>query len=200
MAVLMAAQFIITGILVYFLYLIRAQESKEKVIQEDLNEISEVIQINARNAMHNGIVYYTGRLSDALRFSLSELNQKPLKTISEKTAENYKKKPAQVIGFGMDKEKTNKEKKPAVSSSYLSQNHKPGSGLNSEFDYIKKHKKIAVAIKKTIPPTAETISNNEIKYILEIAKGATYKSRSTVQKVFLAMRTIGIENVKPENL
>jgi len=190
MAIIMIAQFFVTGLLVFFLYLIRAQESKDEVINEDLKEIQSVIETNAMTAMYNGVVSMANRLSDLLNQQLGN-SENPLQFAIQKqtqSSEVVHNTPNEVIGF------INKKSAPKnlEATTHANQLH---SLTSRQIAYLNKHRQLVKAIKNTIKPPLNIITNNQVSEIQSRAGNAKHKSYTLVRNVFEICRAVGIENI-----
>jgi len=214
MALVMLAQFLVTAILLYLYFLIRNQEAKDAVINEDLKEIQAVIEENASNAMYNGVVNMTNRLSQMLNTQITNNNTNAenniLKITNTKKTENTpnfenppevrEKKPARIAGFNSRIKPATKPvlkpaQKPATKTSTQSRYLDGLERINKhEISYLQKHKNIVISIKKNVHPVTEKISNQSILNIQKDAR-TNQKSRSLVQRVFLSMLAVGFDNI-----
>ena len=209
MAGVMIGQFIFTAILIYLYHLVRTQTDKDVVIDEDLKEMSNVIEQNASNVMTNAVVSFANRMNenfnkqmkkqiDTSKIIIEQKNQPQIQ--QENQPQEIEKKIVRVAGFS----NFSTSQKPAEKTSQKTsqKNVKPLSYLNSssglsksDIMYLKKHKLIVKAIKKNQLSEQEKISNVTIKNVQKDARRAIHKGRSTIQKVYLVMRGYGFENI-----
>jgi len=223
MTIVMALQFMATGFLVFFWYLIRSQESKDAVVGEDLREISDTVASHAESLIMNTLVDRSNMIHHAVNQRMQQAKyidsgamtadeRKQLEQLirekadkkeigfelkNEKTEQtNEEKKPVKIVGF--NSYKASHEKQPQNShktAQHLSQ-LKQSSNLSSrDLAYLNKHKLIVKSIKNNLIPTSEGISNQQINKVIESAPKAKFKSRSLVQNVFLSMVAVGFENI-----
>ncbi len=208
MSIVMISQFFITGILIYFLYLIRSQESKDSVVSEDLKEITDTVENNAMTLIFNSIIGTSNKLTDHVGSQIlagqypdiqnckvpAISGTKQDKKLSEKPETKTEKTPLIVTGFGTAKteNKTSQENRTKNTEQLRYLNNADKSNLS----YLHRHKHLVTAIKKLNPEPEKSISNNEILIVKQTAKKAQYKSRSTIQKVFTVMQTITSEELE----
>lgn len=205
MAFIMAVQLIATGILNFFWYLIRSQESKDAIVAEDLREAANTISDSTETFMMNNVL----NTKDRMLYAIAKLIKQNEYTDTEVIPISNKRKapeaapePEQkdtterikVAGFGMP-ENTQKNahethtKTPETSKRF-------DNSAENKLKYLRKHKIIVSAILKTVPETKEHISNTEIKQIQSMAKNARHKSDTLIRKVYDVVCTAGYDTIK----
>jgi len=209
MSYVMIFQVFVTGLLLFLLHRIRTEESRDSIISEDLKHIADTVEENAAGMIFNSIIGISNRMTDnvtaqilahhsqdqpgdmQLKRILPELIKKEYtETEPEtepRTEKKPEKKPVRISGFGTQKTGYETENKTTDRLRYLK------TATDIDLEYLKKHKGIVKAIKQLKPQTANSISNSEIENIQKFAK-AEYKSRSLIQKVYIAMQNV------PENI
>lgn len=194
MTIIMIAQFIITGILVFFLHLIRLEDESEKSINEKLPELENLLEeftCSVSSDKINEFANEFNKLSKANSDHSTKQNSPPTLNDTQSKLELL------IRTLKVLKYKNNKstfEKSKAAQNfddrvTYLT---------SKNIKYLQKHINIVKAIKSTIPPPLKTISNNQIAEIQRKAKNAEHKSYTLVRNVFEVCRLVGIENINLE--
>jgi hypothetical protein len=187
-------QLLVTGLLTYFLYLIRTQEHTDHIISENLNYIKETVSNNAYNAAEASVIAANNRFSELLQnalnkhFFFKDYVQIEQTNSIQTDPENTQKKP---IGFNQDTPPKNTDEKISETSTHTDDT---AEFKNIKLEYLLKHKKIISAIRKLNIPEKEYLSNSEVKNIQDAARNAKFKSATTIRNVYNTIKTLGISN------
>lgn len=193
MTIVMFFQFLVTGILIYLLHLIRSQENKDSIVNEDLKEIADTVEENATRIIFNSIISISNKLTDHVTSSIIADRNKDAYVLNDVHNElqnkEQQKEPVKITGFGA---KTSHETGQKTSHKNSTESAESLRYLNDatalNLQYLRKHKAIVFAIKKLKPQLAN-ITNTDIEIIKQSAN-AQYKSRTLIQKVFMVMKSV----------
>jgi hypothetical protein len=203
MSVIMVIQIFATMILIFFYHLVRAEEQRDALVSEDLKEISETVANHAETLIFNTLIETSNRINFAVQEKISANKYLDAQNIILNKSDNPQPKPGNsesekttVIGFS---NQLKNEKIDFLKSSKTTEPSKrfdtSDDSENKIFDFLRKHKKLVSSIKKINPDPKNSISNSEIRQVQAVSKEALWRSNTTIQKVYVAMQTVGFERI-----
>jgi len=209
MAIIMAIQFIATGILVFFWHLIRNQESKDTVVSEDLREISNTVAEHAENLIFNTLVNTSNRIHYAVSDRIQQNKYIDALPVNEKKQQgndseapqepkpDAEKERVTITGFGIE----NADKKHTQKTHTKNNVYNAYAGQSSEkyMPYLRKHIHVVKAIINHVPENKTPLTNKDVRIIKTTAHNAKYNSDSLIRKVYEAVCSAGYDTVK-ENI
>jgi len=187
MEIIVIAQFLMTGILIYLFHLIHSQHQKEQIIAEELYDIKEIIKRRTHSFIYEGVMEAVGNFEDIL-------GETPLKKEFSANKQVHKTEFKSEHNNELVIAKSQKKfQKQTINTNVDALNNAQKNHKNE--GYLSKHKKIVQAILQNIPKNQTFLSNADIKNkILPSIQKANFKSFSLIRKVFLIMQDFRIEN------